>query len=40
MIINENYENVFKLLLLVQHITFYLIFTMNYYEKMGNISNA
>ena len=30
MIINENYENVFKLLLLAQHITFYMTFTMNY----------
>ena len=40
MIINENYKNVFKLLLLVQHISFYLNFTMNYEEKIGNTSNA
>ena len=39
-IINDNYKNVFKLLLSLQHISLYSNFTINYREKMVNISNA
>ena len=39
-IINGNYKNVFKLLLLGQHISFYSIFYYKLLRKMGNISNA
>ena len=39
-IINGKYKNVFKLLLLVQHISFYSIFHYKLLRKIGSISNA